>query len=134
MHTTEDDGSPPEVVLTDFAQLVGTATASQQQSPLRISAITLPPSYVPPGQPPNAPIRKSKKTAGFIVNEDNSSHEEDDNVPLAKSAAYAKNKNSVKNDVLPDKNRVMEQSHNRRKSRKHQHPRRLPLQKKASKS
>ena len=41
-------------------------------------------------QPPNAPIRTSKKTASgaFIVN--SSSDEEDDNVPLAKSAAYTK--------------------------------------------
>ena len=32
----------------------------------------------------------------------------DEDVP-SKSAAYAKNKNNAKNDVLPDKNRVMEQ-------------------------
>ena len=88
LHTTEDDGSPPEMFLTDFAQLI----ASQQQSPPRVPALTLSPSYVPPGQPPNAPIRQSRKTAvaGFIVNENNST-DEDDNVPLARSA-YAKNK------------------------------------------
>ena len=48
LHTTEDDGSPPDMVLTDFAYFVETATASQQQSPMRIPAITLPPSYIPP--------------------------------------------------------------------------------------
>ena len=87
LHTMEDDGSPPEMVLTDFAQLVKTAASSQQQSPMQIPAVMLPPSYVPPGQPPNAPIRKSQKTAEVIVTEDNSS---DEDVPLATSAAYAK--------------------------------------------
>ena len=46
LHSTEDDGSPPEMMLADFASLVETATASQHHSPMR--AITLPPSYVPP--------------------------------------------------------------------------------------
>ena len=54
-----------------------------------IPAITLPPLYVPPGQPQNEPIRKSRKTTAFIVNVENDS-DEDDNVPLARSA-YAKN-------------------------------------------
>ena len=89
LHTTTDDGSPPEMMLTDFASLIETATSKQQSSPMR--AIMLPPSYVPPGQPPNAPIRhNSKKSAtaagAYIVN---SSSEEEDNVPLTK---YAKNK------------------------------------------
>ena len=98
LHTTTGDGSPPEMMLTDFATLVET---SQQQnkhsSPMR-RAITLPPNYVPLGQPPNAPIRKnSKKTAptSFIVNSSSSSSsdnedDDEDNLPLKKYVA-AKN-------------------------------------------
>ena len=61
----------------------------------------LPPSYVPPGQPPNAPIRKSRKTAGFIVNEDNSS-DDVDNVPLARP--YTKNKKTGQKRGAPEQN------------------------------
>ena len=98
LHTTTGDGSPPEMMLTDFASLVesATAAAAHQQSSSPIRAITLPPSYVSPGQPPNAPIRKnSKKTAptSFIVDSSSSSDEEDDdNVPLKKYVAAKKRK------------------------------------------
>ena len=104
LHTTEDDGSPPKMFLTDIAQLI----ASQQQSPPRIPALTLPSLYVPPGQPPNAPIRQRRKTAvaGFLVNENKSSDDEDDNVPLARIAAYAKNKKPSP-EAMIDRSRVL---------------------------
>ena len=95
LHTTTGDGSPPEMMLTDFATLV--ETSQQKHSPVR-PAITFPPHYVPPGQPPNAPIRKnSKRTAAtsFIVNSSSSSsseEEEDDNLPLKKYVATKKRK------------------------------------------
>ena len=101
LHTTTGDGSPPEMMLTDFATLVESSQQQQQQqqnrhsSPMR-RAITLPPNYVPPGQPPNAPVRKnSKKTAptSFIVNSSSSSSSEDDDediLPLKKYVVAAK--------------------------------------------
>ena len=110
LHTTTGDGSPPEMMLTDFASLVESATAAAahqtQSSSSPIRAITLPPSYVPPGQPPNAPIRKnSKKTAptSFIVDSNSSSDEEDDddNVPLKK---YVATKNAKKRKKGQDQN------------------------------
>ena len=96
LHTTTGDGSPPEMMLTDFAALVDTSQKKQSSSPMR-PAITLPPNYVPPGQPPNAPIRKSsKRTAAtsFIVNSSSSSdtEEDEDNLPLKKYVAAAKKK------------------------------------------
>ena len=109
LHSTTDDGSPPEMMLTDFASLVEAAAVSSSSSPIR--AITLPPTYVPPGQPPNAPIRKtSKKIAAtsFIVNSSSSSsssddEDDDDNVPLKKYVAAAK-KNTKKRRQGQDQN------------------------------
>ena len=96
LHTTTGDGSPPEMMLTDFATLVESSQQQQNRhsSPMR-RAITLPPNYVPPGQPPNAPVRKnSKKTAptSFIVNSGSSSSEDDDEdiLPLKKYVVAAK--------------------------------------------
>ena len=112
LHGTTDDGSPPEMMITDFASLVEKATAassSASSSPVR-RAITLPPTYVPPGQPPNAPSRKKKKgtsssihtPTSYIVDSSSSSSssssndEEDDNVPLRKYVA-------AKNNSVPKK-------------------------------
>ena len=99
LHTTTGDGSPPEMMLTDFATLVESSQQQQNRhsSPMR-RAITLPPNYVPPGQPPNAPVRKnSKKTAptSFIVNSSSSSDNEDEDddediLPLKKYVVAAK--------------------------------------------
>ena len=80
MYTTEQDGSHPGMVLTYFPPLI----EASQHSPSRVSTIKLPPSYIPHGQPSNAPIRKSKKTAVIVDPEDN------DDVPLA--SAYLKQK------------------------------------------
>ena len=98
LHTTTGDGSPPEMMLTDFATLVETSQKHASSSPMR-PAITLPPNYVPPGQPPNAPIRKnSKKTAptSFIVNSSSSSSDNEDDdediLPLKKYVAAKKRK------------------------------------------
>ena len=95
LHTTTGDGSPPEMMLTDFATLVEEAAsqkaAQSSSSPMR-PAITFPPHYVPPGQPPNAPVRKSsKRTAAtsFIVNSSGSSDDEDI-LPLKKYVTAAK--------------------------------------------
>ena len=98
LHTTTGDGSPPEMMLTDFATLVESSQQQQNRhsSPMR-PALTYPPNYVPPGQPPNAPVRKnSKKTAptSFIVNSSSSSDNEDDDdediLPLKKYVVAAK--------------------------------------------
>ena len=97
LHTTTGDGSPPEMMLTDFATLVDISQKhSSSSSPMR-PAITFPPNYVPPGQPPNAPIRKnSKRTAAtsFIVNSSSSDNEDDDEdiLPLKKYVAAKKRK------------------------------------------
>ena len=97
LHTTTGDGSPPEMMLTDFATLVEISQKQSSSSPMRRPAITLPPNYVPPGQPPNAPVRKnSKRTAAtsFIVksSSSSSSDEEDDEdiLPLRKYVAATK--------------------------------------------
>ena len=95
LHTTTGDGSPPEMMLTDFATLVEVSQKQSSSSPMR-PAITFPPNYVPPGQPPNAPIRKnSKRTAAtsFIVNSSSSEEEnEEDNLPLRKYVAAKRRK------------------------------------------
>ena len=99
LHTATGDGSPPEMMLTDFATLVESSQQQQQNkhSSLMRRAITLPPNYVPPGQPPNAPIRKNgKKTAptSFIVNSSSSDNDDDDEdiLPLKKYVAAKKRK------------------------------------------
>ena len=95
LHTTTGDGSPPEMMLTDFATLVETSQKHSSSSPMR-PAITFPPHYVSPGQPPNAPIRKnSKRTAAtsFIVNSSSSDNEEDEDIlPLRKYVAAKRRK------------------------------------------
>ena len=80
MYTTEQDGSHPGMVLKYFPPFI----EASQRSPPRVSTITLPPSYIPHGQPSNAPIRKREKTAVIVDPEDN------DDVPLA--SAYLKQK------------------------------------------
>ena len=108
LHTMTGDGSPPEMMLTDFATLVEVSQKQSSSSPMR-PAITFPPNYVPPGQPPNAPIRKnSKKTAptSFIVNSSSSDSEGDDdedNLPLKKYVA-AKNAATKKRKKGQDQN------------------------------
>ena len=96
LHTMTGDGSPPEMMLTDFATLVEISQKHYSSSPMR-PAITFPPNYVPPGQPPNAPIRKnSKRTAAtsFIVKSSSSSdnEEDEDNLPLRKYVAAKRKK------------------------------------------
>ena len=114
LHSTTDDGSPPEMMLTDFASVIESAASRSSSSPLR--AITLPPSYVPPGQPPNAPIRKSNKklaatgSGAFIVDSSSSSSEstdnedDDDSVPLKKYVAAIAKNNTKKRKKGQDQN------------------------------
>ena len=117
LHSTTDDGSPPEMMIADFASLVEKATTSSSlSSPVR--ALTLPPVYVPPGQPPNAPSRKKKGSSSskhtptsYIVNSsssssssDSSSDKEDENIPLKKYVAAKKNSSSKKRKQGQDQN------------------------------
>ena len=111
LHSTTDDGSPPEMMIADFASLVEKATASSSVSS-PVWAITLPPTYVPPGQPPNAPSRKKGSSSkhsptSYIVNSsssDSSSTDEDENVPLKKYVAAKKNSSSKKRKQGQDQN------------------------------
>ena len=112
LHGTTDDGSPPEMMITDFASLVEKATASSSSLSSPVRAITLPPTYVPPGQPPNAPSRKktgssknSNTPTSYIVDSssdsssssnDSTNDEEDDTLPLRKYVAAKKKNNSSK--------------------------------------
>ena len=111
LHSTTDDGSPPEMMIADFASLVEKTTASSSSLSSPVRAITLPPTYVPPGQPPNAPSRKktgssknSNTPTSYIVdsssdsssNADSTNDEEDDTLPLRKYVAAKKKNNSSK--------------------------------------
>ena len=117
LHSTTDDGSPPEMMIADFASLVEKATAASSSISSPVRALTLPPNYVPPGQPPNAPSRKSRSNSSkhsstttptsYIVNSSDSSSDEeddDDTIPLKKYVAATK-KNSKKR-----KNREQDQN------------------------
>ena len=115
LHSATDDGSPPEMMIADFASLVEKATAASSSISSPVRALTLPPNYVPPGQPPNAPSRKRRGGGGnskqqhsttaaastptsYIVNSNSSSSSDetdDENIPLQTYVAAAK-KNSTK--------------------------------------